>query len=194
MWWQPGGKFGLNFQLLDVFFLMIVLSVFPAVAFLFRFWVLTVFPLVRFCGISESHLNHIIQAFNNGRIIFLCARTKFYILYWEGKDEDGINMNSLKPCRRVCFRVWQGASVHVFFAPVWPRKHWGRCSPLEEHFCQLGGSTIWLQSSHGLHRPWCCRKRWPGHVGRSRIHTCIGWTTCRQGLIEIHATFAVVKP
>ncbi|CAK8999243.1 unnamed protein product [Durusdinium trenchii] len=29
----------------------------------------------------------------------MAARTKFYILYWEGKDEEGINMNSLKPCR-----------------------------------------------------------------------------------------------
>eukprot|EP00434_Breviolum_minutum_P045634 symbB.v1.2.040957.t1/scaffold7688.1/size9881/1 len=29
----------------------------------------------------------------------MATRTKFYILYWEGKDEDGINMNSLKPCR-----------------------------------------------------------------------------------------------
>lgn len=29
----------------------------------------------------------------------MANRTKFYILYWEGKDEDGINMNSLKPCR-----------------------------------------------------------------------------------------------
>ena len=43
------------------------------------------------------------------------ARTKFYIFYWEGKDDDGIDMDNLRPCRtsRRCLQFFldQKASI-----------------------------------------------------------------------------------